>query len=58
MKHARDMDETERKAALAELKRGLKPAPPPPTEGKPKLAKDMTPAEQAAFLAEHKKKFA
>jgi hypothetical protein len=32
--------------------------PPKPDDGKQRLARDMTEDERAAFLAEHKKKFA
>ena len=57
MKHARDMNETERAAALAELKRGGPPPEPMPIGDQPKMAKDMSQAERAAWLAEHKRRF-
>jgi hypothetical protein len=53
IKKARDMDEAERAATLAALKRGPKPDPMPID----KTAKEMTPAEQAAFIKETKKRF-
>jgi hypothetical protein len=59
MKHARDMDPKEYAATLAALiKAGSQVAePPPPSDDQPKMAKDMTSAEQEAFLKEHKKKY-
>ena len=55
MKHAKDMTETERKAALDEIKRGVtKTFEPLPTS---KRATDMTAAERAEWLAEHKRRF-
>jgi len=53
IKHARDMSDAERAATLAAIKRGPKPEPMPID----KTAKEMTPAEQAAFLKELKKRF-
>lgn len=68
MKHVREMTEAERAVALAAIiKSGGKAAdePPPaddapqqnPGDTQPKKAKDMSEAERAAFLAEHKRKF-
>jgi hypothetical protein len=52
MKHARDMDEAERQAALTELKRP-KPEPMPID----KTAKEMTEAERDEWLREHIRRF-
>jgi hypothetical protein len=53
MKHARDMSEAERKAALAEIKRP-KPEPMPLD----RTAKEMTETERQEWLREHKKRHA
>lgn len=44
---------------FGQVTKGTSSPNPPPTPGdnQPKLAKDMTEAERAAFLAEHKRKF-
>jgi hypothetical protein len=55
-KHARDMDEAERKATLAALKRGQLPEPPPPTDG-PKKAREMTEAQRQEWFRQHKKSY-
>jgi hypothetical protein len=53
MKHARDMNETERAAALAEIRRGPKPDPMTLPE---KHARDMSEKERAEWLADHKRR--
>jgi hypothetical protein len=70
MKHVKDSTPAEQAANLAALIRGAKPKiitgssslslppTPAPPDPWPKLAKDMTEAERAAFLTDHKKKFA
>jgi hypothetical protein len=55
MKHARDMSESERQAALAELKRGPKPAPVEIET--PKTAKEMRESERQEWLREHIRRF-
>jgi hypothetical protein len=54
MKHARDMNETERAAALAEIRRGPKPDPVPLPE---KHARDLSESERQEWLSAHKKRF-
>jgi hypothetical protein len=53
-KKARDMDEAERAATLAAIKRG---PPPPPVTLPEKHARDMSDAEKSEWLAEHRRKF-
>ncbi len=53
MKHVREMTEAEKAEALAELRRGPKPEPMPID----KTAKEMTPAQRAAWLREHARRF-
>jgi hypothetical protein len=55
IKKARDMDEAERAATLAALKRGPKPDPVPLPDGQ-KRAADMTERERQEWLAEHKRR--
>jgi hypothetical protein len=56
--HVRDMTPEQQAAALAALKREQPLVEPPPADpDQPKLAKNMTPAERAAFLQAHKLKF-
>jgi hypothetical protein len=57
--HVRDMTPEQQAVALARLKSELPAEPPPPADDAPppKLAKNMTPAERAAFLKNHKRKF-
>jgi hypothetical protein len=52
-KHVRDMSREEAAERLAEIKRGPKPEPMPTD----KKAKDQTPAERTAWLAEHSRRF-
>jgi hypothetical protein len=52
-KHARDMTEAERAAAIAELRRGPTPEPMP-TDRK---ATEMTAAERSEWLREHRRRF-
>jgi len=54
-KHARDMSDQEKRAFL-EACRKLDAAPPKPVET-PMSAKDMTPAQRDAWMAEHRRKF-
>jgi hypothetical protein len=57
-RHARDMDQKEYEATLAALiKAGSRPEQPPPADDHPRKAKDMTPAEQDAWMKDHRKKF-
>jgi hypothetical protein len=54
MKHARDMTEAERAAAIAEIKRGPPPEPMPPSE---KKARDMTEAERSEWWSEYRRRY-
>jgi ribosomal protein L29 len=53
MKKARDMNDAERAATLAAIKRG--PPPPPVTIPDQRHARDMTPEEREAKLNELKR---
>jgi len=55
-KHARDMNESERQAFLQQCRK-LDAAPKPPPVETPASAKDMTPAQRDAWMAEHRRKF-
>jgi ribosomal protein L29 len=53
MKHVRDMTEAEKAEKLAELRKG----PPLEPLDMSKTAREMTPAERAAWLREHSRRF-
>jgi hypothetical protein len=53
MKHVSEMSEAEKAAAFAELLKQPKPEPMPTD----KMARDMTPAEQDAWLRELNRRF-
>ena len=59
--HARDMTPEQQAAALAAIiKSGGRASEPPPSDDDappPKMAKDMSAAERASFLKNHKRKF-
>jgi len=55
-KKARDMDEAERAATLAAIKRGPPPQPVTPVDDQ-KRARDMTERERQEWLREHKRRF-
>jgi hypothetical protein len=58
--HARDMTPEQQAAALAAIIKsgGRATEPPPPADpDQPKKARDMSVAERAAFLKNHKRKF-
>ena len=53
-KRARDMDDAERAATLAAIKRGPKPDPVPLPE---KHARELTESERSEWLRKHKRRF-
>jgi hypothetical protein len=53
-KKARDMDDAERAATLAAIKRGPKPDPVPLPE---KHARDLSEKERSEWLSEHRRRW-